>query len=140
MREEADRLLPQVKGAPVVPVSGLTGAGVEKLMDAIFKVHETWNIRISTGRLNRWLAPVIERTPPPAVSGFRIKIRYMTQPKARPPYFVIFGNQLDALPTSYERYLTNGLRETFGLYGVPIRISKKGTKNPFHDGSKRKIW
>ena len=140
LREEADRLLPQVKGAPVVPVSGLTGAGVEKLMDAIFKVHETWNIRISTGRLNRWLAPVIERTPPPAVSGFRIKIRYMTQPKARPPYFVIFGNQLDALPTSYERYLTNGLRETFGLYGVPIRISKKGTKNPFHDGSKRKIW
>ena len=140
LREEADRLLPQVKGAPVVPVSGLTGAGVEKLMEAIFKVHETWNTRISTGRLNRWLAPVIEKTPPPAVSGFRIKIRYMTQPKARPPYFVIFGNQLDALPTSYERYLINGLRETFSLYGVPIRISKKGSKNPFHDPAKRKIW
>jgi GTP-binding protein len=131
LREEADRLLPQVRGTPVIPLSGLTGTGVEKLMEAIFKVHEIWNIRISTGRLNRWLAPVTERTPPPAVSGFRIKIRYMTQPKARPPYFVLFGNQLDALPTSYERFLTNGLRETFGLHGVPIRISTRTSKNPF---------
>ena len=139
LREEADRLLPQVRGAPVVPVSGLTGTGVDKLMEAIFKVHEIWNMRIGTGRLNRWLETVIDRTPPPAVSGFRIKIRYMTQPKARPPYFVIFGNQLDALPTSYERFLINGLRETFGLNGVPIRISKKGSKNPFHDPGKRRI-
>ncbi len=139
LREEADRLLPQVRGCPVVPVAGLTGTGVDKLMEAIFKVHEVWNIRISTGRLNRWLEPVIEKTPPPAVSGFRIKIRYMTQPKARPPFFVIFGNQLDALPTSYERFLANGLRETFGLHGVPIRISKKGSKNPFHTPGKRLI-
>jgi GTP-binding protein len=139
LREEADRLLPQVKGTPVVPVSGLTGRGVEKLMEAIFKVHETWNIRISTGRLNRWLGPVIEKTPPPAVSGWRIKIRYMTQPKARPPHFVIFGNQLDALPTSYERFLINGLRETFDLKGVPIRISKRNSKNPFDKGG-RKIY
>ncbi len=139
LREDANRLLPQVRGAPVVPVSGLTGAGVERLMDAVFRVHEIWNVRISTGRLNRWLEPVIDRTPPPAVSGFRIKIRYMTQPKARPPHFVLFGNQLDALPTSYERYLINGLRDTFGLDGVPIRISKKGGKNPFHDPSKRRI-
>jgi GTP-binding protein len=139
LREEADRLLPQVKGSPVVPVSGLTGVGVEKLMEAIFKVHETWNIRISTGRLNRWLAPVIEKTPPPAVSGWRIKIRYMTQPKARPPLFVIFGNQLDELPTSYERFLVNGLRETFSLHGVPIRISTRNSKNPFDKG-KRRIW
>ena len=139
LREEADRLLPQVKGTPVVPVSGLTGSGVEKLMEAIFRVHETWNIRISTGRLNRWLGPVIEKTPPPAVSGWRIKIRYMTQPKARPPHFVMFGNQLDALPTSYERFLINGLRETFGLKGVPIRISKRNSKNPFDKGG-RKIY
>jgi len=139
LREEADRLLPQVRGTPVVPVSGLTGRGVEKLMEAIFKVHETWNIRISTGRLNRWLGPVIEKTPPPAVSGWRIKIRYMTQPKARPPHFVIFGNQLDALPTSYERFLINGLRETFDLKGVPIRISKRNSKNPFDKGG-RKIY
>ena len=137
LREEADRLLPQVKGSPVVPVSGLTGVGVEKLMEAIFKVHETWNIRISTGRLNRWLAPVIEKTPPPAVSGWRIKIRYMTQPKARPPHFVIFGNQLDELPTSYERFLINGLRETFSLQGVPIRISTRNSKNPFDKGGRR---
>ena len=137
LREEANRLLPQVKGAPVVPVSGLSGVGVEKLMEAIFKVHETWNIRISTGRLNRWLAPVIEQTPPPAVSGWRIKIRYMTQPKARPPHFVIFGNQLDALPTSYERFLINGLRETFSLQGVPIRISKRNSKNPYDSGGRR---
>jgi len=108
-------------------------------MEAIFKVHETWNIRISTGRLNRWLGPVIEKTPPPAVSGWRIKIRYMTQPKARPPHFVIFGNQLDALPTSYERFLINGLRETFDLKGVPIRISKRNSKNPFDKGG-RKIY
>jgi GTP-binding protein len=139
LREEADRLLPQVRGTPVVSVSGLTGRGVEKLMEAIFKVHETWNIRISTGRLNRWLGPVIEKTPPPAVSGWRIKIRYMTQPKARPPHFVIFGNQLDALPTSYERFLINGLRETFDLKGVPIRISKRNSKNPFDKGG-RKIY
>jgi GTPase len=139
LREEADRLLPQVRGTPVVPVSGLTGRGVEKLMEAIFKVHETWNIRISTGRLNRWLGPVIEKTPPPAVSGWRIKIRYMTQPKARPPHFVMFGNQLDALPTSYERFLINGLRETFDLKGVPIRISKRNSKNPFDKGG-RKIY
>lgn len=139
LREEADRLLPQVRGTPVVPVSGLTGRGIEKLMEAIFKVHETWNIRISTGRLNRWLGPVIEKTPPPAVSGWRIKIRYMTQPKARPPHFVMFGNQLDALPTSYERFLINGLRETFDLKGVPIRISKRNSKNPFDKGG-RKIY
>ncbi len=139
LREEANRLLPQVRGTPVIPVSGLNGKGVDKLMEAIFKVHEVWNIRISTGRLNRWLGPVIDRTPPPAVSGFRIKIRYMTQPKARPPHFVIFGNQLDALPTSYERFLINGLRETFGLQGVPIRISKNMSKNPFHEPGKRRI-
>lgn len=137
LREEADRLLPQVRGTPVIPLSGLIGSGVEKLMEAIFKVHEIWNIRISTGRLNRWLAPVIERTPPPAVSGFRIKIRYTTQPKARPPHFVLFGNQLDALPTSYERFLINGLRETFGLHGVPIRISKRTSNNPFSGRRRR---
>lgn len=131
LREEADRLLPQVRGAPVVPVSGLTGAGLDKLMAAIVRIHEVWNRRIATGKLNRWLAGVLDRTPPPAVSGRRIKIRYMTQPKARPPYFVLFGNQLTALPTSYERYLANGLRETFDLPGVPIRISKRTSENPY---------
>ena len=100
-------------------------------MDAIIRTHEVWNKRIATGKLNRWLAATIDRTPPPAVSGRRIKIRYMTQPKARPPTFVLFGNQLDHLPTSYERYLIHGLRETFDLPGVPVRISKRQSKNPF---------
>ena len=131
LREAAGHLLPQVEGIPVVPVSGLTGAGIEKLMDAIIRAHEVWNKRIATAKLNRWLAATIDRTPPPAVSGRRIKIRYMTQPKARPPTFVLFGNQLEALPTSYERYLVRGLRETFDLPGVPLRITKKQSKNPF---------
>ena len=131
LREEADRLLPQVKGMPLVPVSGLTGVGVDKLLEAAMRVEALWNLRISTGRLNRWLAATLERTPPPAVSGRRIKIRFMTQPKARPPHFVIFGNQLTGLPTSYERFLINGLREMFKRPGIPIRITQRQSKNPF---------
>ena len=103
-------------------------------MEAIFEVHEVWNRRISTARLNRWLAEALAANPPPAVSGRRIKIRYMTQAKARPPHFVLFGNQLDALPRVYKRYLVNGLREAFDLPGVPIRLSLRMGKNPFDKG------
>ena len=131
LRAEAGRLLPQVKGAPVMPVSGATGEGVERLIEAIFRVHEIWNKRISTARLNRWLEATLEQTPPAAVAGRRIKIRYMTQLRARPPYFILFGNQLDALPAGYERFLANGLRQAFDLPGVPIRISKKTSDNPY---------
>lgn len=131
LRAEAGRLLPQVKGAPVMPVSGATGEGVGRLMEAIFRVHKIWNKRISTARLNRWLAATLELTPPPAVAGRRIKIRYMTQLRARPPYFILFGNQLAALPASYERFLANSLRQAFDLPGVPIRISKKTSDNPY---------
>jgi GTP-binding protein len=131
LREEASRLLPQVRGAPVIAVSGTAGEGIDRLMGAVIQVHEVWNKRIATGKLNRWLAATIAETPPPAVSGRRIKIRYMTQPKARPPHFVLFGNQLDELPTSYERFLVNGLREAFDLPGVPIRISKRQGDNPY---------
>lgn len=131
LREEAERLLPQIRGAPVVPVSGATGRGIEGLFRAVFSTHEVWNKRIGTGRLNRWLASTVEANPPPAVSGRRIKIRYMTQPKARPPHFVLFGNQLHALPTSYERFLINGLRQTFDLPGVPLRITKRTGDNPY---------
>ena len=138
MRERAARLLPQMRGAPVIPVSGVTGSGIRPLMAAIVSVHETWNKRISTARLNRWLADVQERSPPPAISGRRIKIRYIVQPKARPPHFTLFGNQLAALPASYERYLINNLRESFDLPGVPIRISKHAGQNPYDKG-KRKI-
>lgn len=131
LREDAARLLPQVNGAPVMPVSGATGQGIEQLMEAVFSIHEIWNKRISTGRLNRWLEAAVEQTPPPAVSGRRIKIRYITQLRARPPYFILFGNQLDALPESYERFLVRGLRQAFDLPGVPIRISKKISDNPY---------
>jgi GTP-binding protein len=133
LREEAARLLPQLKGTFVVPLSGLEGQGIDALMHAIIRVHEVWNKRISTARLNRWLADALERMPPPAISGRRIKIRYMTQLRARPPYFIIFGNQLAGLPVSYERFLINGLRQTFDLPGVPIRISKKTSDNPYSD-------
>lgn len=131
LRERATRLLPQVRGAPVVPVSGLAGDGVDKLMEAVTGAAEVWNTRIATARLNQWLQDALEANPPPAVSGRRIKIRYMTQVKARPPHFAVFGNQLDALPKSYSRYLVNGLREAFDLPGTPIRISLRTGKNPF---------
>jgi GTP-binding protein len=137
LREDADRLLPQVRGAPAIPVSGATGQGVDALIEAAIRVHEIWNRRISTARLNRWLESAIDANPPPAVAGRRIKIRYMTQPKARPPHFVIFGNQLNELPASYERYLINGLRQAFELPGVPIRITLKQGDNPYA-GKKRR--
>jgi GTP-binding protein len=136
LREEAERLLAQLRGCPVIPVSGATGEGLDELMRAVIAVHETWNKRISTARLNRWLINTIEQNPPPAVSGRRIKIRYMTQPKSRPPHFMLFGNQLDELPTSYERFLINGLRKTFDFPGVPLRISRKTADNPY-EGKKR---
>ncbi len=131
LREEAARLLPQVKGAPVVPVSGLAGTGIDRLMEAIVAAEHVWNRRVPTATINRWLEETLATHPPPAVSGRRIKIRYMTQVKARPPHFALFGNQLDELPRSYTRYLVNGLREAFDLPGVPIRLSLRGGKNPF---------
>ncbi len=138
LRAEADRLLPQLRGARVIPVSGLTGAHVDNLLEAVIATHEIWNMRVSTGRLNRWLAPVVDATPPPAVSGRRVKIRYITQPKARPPFFVLFGNSVETIPESYKRYLVNGLRETFGLYGVPIRLSmRSGGENPYAPKKRR---
>lgn len=131
LREEATRLLPQVRGVPVVPLSGLAGEGIDGLMGAVVKADEVWNRRVSTARLNGWLEEALAKHAAPAVSGRRIKIRYMTQVKARPPHFAVFGNQLDALPKSYTRYLVNGLRETFDLPGVPIRLSLRSGTNPF---------
>jgi GTP-binding protein len=136
LKEEATRLLPQVRGVSLVPLSGLAGEGIDRLMNAVVEAAEVWSTRVSTAKLNDWLAEAIEAHSPPAVSGRRIKIRYMTQVKARPPHFAIFGNQLDALPKSYSRYLVNGLRETFGLPGTPIRLSLRTGKNPF-EGRKR---
>src|SRR5215213_5023835 len=130
LKEKALRLLPQVKGAPVVPLSGLAGSGIDALMRAVTEAYAVWNRRIPTARLNQWLGDAIGANPPPAVSGRRIKIRYMTQVKARPPTFAVFGNQLDALPKSYTRYLVNALREAFDLPGVPVRVSLRVGKNP----------
>jgi GTPase len=136
LREEAARLLPQVRGAPVVPISGLAGEGLDRLLEAVFGAAEVWNRRVPTARINEWLEQALASHPPPAVSGRRIKIRYMTQVKARPPHFALFGNQLDALPKSYTRYLVNGLREAFDLPGVPIRMSLRTGKNPYDKGGR----
>ncbi len=134
LRADAIRWLAQVKGAPVVPLSGLAGEGIDGLMKAVMSAEEVWNRRVPTARLNQWLADATQANPPPAVSGRRIKIRYATQIKARPPHFALFGNQLDALPKSYTRYLVNGMREAFDLPGVPIRLSLRTSKNPFEKG------
>ncbi|GLK80022.1 ribosome biogenesis GTPase Der [Methylopila turkensis] len=133
-REALDRLLPQVKGAQLVALSGQTGEGVDRLMQAVAAAHEVWNRRVSTAALNRWLEGVLERHPPPAVAGKRIKLRYATQPKARPPFFVIFGTRTEELPDSYVRYLVNGLRETFDLPGAPIRLTFRTPDNPYDKG------
>ncbi|WP_336487460.1 ribosome biogenesis GTPase Der [Methylobacterium nigriterrae] len=134
LREDCTRLLPQVRGVAVVPLSGLAGEGVDRLMKAVVEAAEVWDRRVSTSRINDWLNEATSRNPPPAVSGRRIKIRYATQVKSRPPHFALFGNQLDALPKSYTRYLVNGLRDAFDLPGTPIRLSLRTTKNPFDKG------
>lgn len=134
LREDCTRLLPQVRGVPVVALSGLAGDGLDRLMQAVTKAAEVWDSRVSTARINDWLNQATQANPPPAVSGRRIKIRYATQVKSRPPHFALFGNQLHALPKSYTRYLVNGLREAFDLPGVPIRLSLRTTKNPFDKG------
>lgn len=140
LKEACERLLPQIRGVPLVTLSGLTGKNIDKLMDAIFKIERSWNAHVSTARLNRWLAGMTESHPPPAVSGRRLKLRYMTQAKTRPPSFILFASRPDALPTSYQRYLVNGIREAFGIAGAPIRLwVRAGSDNPYNDPSKRRI-
>ena len=129
--EMRDRLLPQVTGAPLVAVSAKTGEGLDRLLVAITQADAAWNKRISTSTLNRFLEEALQRHATPAVSGRRVRIRYMTQAKARPPSFALFGNQLDSLPESYQRYLQNGLRDAFDLKGTPLRFSMRNTKNPY---------
>jgi GTP-binding protein len=131
LREEANHRLPQVKGVPVVAVSGLTGLGVDRLMQAVVESHAVWNRRASTNALNRWLNAAIAAHPPPAVSGRRLKLNYITQPKSRPPSFVLFCTRADALPDAYQRYLVNGLRDAFDLPGTPIRLTLREKKNPY---------
>jgi GTPase len=133
LREEADRLLPQGKGMPVVPVSGQTGEGLDRLMQEVVSTYLVWNRRSSTAALNRWLKGVMEAHSPPAVTGKTVKLRYITQPKSRPPSFVLFGTRTSALPESYTRYLVNSLRDTFEMPGVPIRLAFREADNPFSD-------
>lgn len=136
-RAIADRLatgFAQLRGVPVVPLSALSGVGVDKLMPAVWKAYEAWNSRVPTGALNRWFAAAIERHPPPLVDGRRLKLRYITQVKARPPSFVVFGTRTGKLPDDYVRYLLNGLREALGLEGVPIRLTLRSARNPYVEG------
>ncbi len=129
-RQLADAL-PQLRGVPLVTLSALTGEGIDRLMPAIGRCYATWNKRVPTGGLNRWLAQMTESHPPPAVRGRRLRLRYITQVKARPPTFALFVSRADALPESYVRYLRNGLRDAFGLDGVPLRINLRKGKNPY---------
>ena len=133
LREACERLLPQLRGVPLVTLSGLTGRNIDRLMDAIFAIERNWNSHVSTARLNRWLSGMVEGHPPPAVSGRRLKLRYMTQAKTRPPSFIIFASRPDAVPAAYQRYLANGLRETFDMPGTPIRLWLRGGTNPYAD-------
>jgi GTP-binding protein len=137
LREDADHLLPQVKGMPVVAVSGMMGEGIDRLMSAIEDAYAVWNRRASTASLNRWFEHAVQNNPPPAVSGRRLKLNYITQTKARPPSFVVFCSRADAVPESYLRYLVNSLRGFFELPGTPIRITLREKANPFAHKRKR---
>jgi GTP-binding protein len=129
--DRLERSLAQLHGIPVVTLSALTGAGIDALLPAVRRVYDVWNTRIPTGELNRWFEQALERHQAPLVSGRRLKLRYITQAKARPPTFVVFGTRAEQLPEDYQRYLVNSLRESFSLPGTPIRLQLRGTKNPF---------
>lgn len=137
LREDAERFLPQVRGVPLVAVSGLTGDGLDRLMKAVEEAYAVWNKRASTSALNRWFEHAVAANPPPAVSGRRLKLNYVTQPKSRPPSFVVFCSRADAVPDSYKRYLVNSLREAFDLPGTPVRIILREKANPFEHKRKK---
>jgi len=131
LRETVEERLAQVQGVPLVAISALAGSGLDRLMAAVLRSYEAWNRRVPTADLNRWLGEALERHAPPAARGRRLKIRFMTQPSTRPPTFVAFCQRAEALPKAYLRYLTNSLRTTFDLPGVPIRIQLRKGENPF---------
>ena len=131
LREEADHWLPQVKGVPIIATSGMQGEGLDRLMQAVVDAHAVWNKRVATNPLNKWFEDAVSSHPPPAVSGRRLKLNYITQVKARPPSFVLFCSRADAVPESYLRYLVHGMRERFELPGTPVRITLREKANPF---------
>lgn len=138
LKEAFERLLPQLRGAPLVTVSAKTGRGLDRLQEAIMRAHEVWNRRVTTAQLNRWLAGMIEAHPPPAPNGRRIKLRYMTQAKTRPPGFVVMCSNPEKMPESYSRYLVNGLRQDFDMPGTPIRLymRSQANENPYKNRKK----
>jgi GTP-binding protein len=138
LRESFERLLPQLRGAPLITLSAKTGKGLDRLQEAVSIAHEVWNRRISTSHLNRWLSGMVEAHPPPAPGGRRIKLRYMTQAKTRPPGFVVMCSYPDKIAASYSRYLVNGLREDFDMPGTPIRLWMRGQgdQNPYKNRRK----
>jgi GTP-binding protein len=131
LRAEADHWLPQVKGVPIVAVSGRLGEGLDRLMQAVVDIYAVWNRRVATNPLNRWFEDAVSSHPPPAVSGRRLKLNYITQVKSRPPSFVLFCSRADAIPESYLRYLVHGMRDHFDLPGTPIRVTLREKENPY---------
>ncbi|HZP68997.1 MAG TPA: ribosome biogenesis GTPase Der [Pseudolabrys sp.] len=138
LREQAEEKLTQLKGVPLVAVSGLTGEGLDRLMQAILDAYDVWNRRIPTSALNRWFEQAVSAHPPPAVSGRSLRLNYVTQAKSRPPSFVIFCTRADAVPDAYKRYLLNSLRETFDLPGTPVRLTLREKDNPYKGRARRK--
>jgi GTP-binding protein len=134
-QETADAMLPQLRGTPLVALSAETGRGLDKLMAAVLKAHTDWSTKVKTSDLNTWLKLAVERHPPPAVNGRRVRPKYIAQTKARPPTFVMFASRATALPDSYKRYLINSIRQSFDLPGTPIRLTVKANANPYADES-----
>ena len=137
LREELERLLPQIRGVPIVTMSALTGRNISRLMPEIEKLHTLWNTRISTSRLNRWLEAATSSHPPPAAKGRPVNLKYMAQVKSRPPTFAVFSSRAEEVPTSYKRYLLNSMREAFDLPAVPLRLHMRVRTNPFADKKKK---
>jgi len=133
VRAALDDGLSQVKGVPVLSISGATGKGIDTLVRVAFEQRAIWTNRVSTAKLNRWFEGAVEANPPPAPGGKRIKLRYITQARTRPPTFVVFGSRTDALPGSYERYLVNGMRKELGFQGVPVRLNFRNSRNPYDE-------
>ncbi|WP_068312415.1 ribosome biogenesis GTPase Der [Polycladidibacter hongkongensis] len=137
LRDCQERYLNQLRGVEIVTLSGIHGQGVDRLMQAAFRAYGMWNRRVGTSQLNRWLDGVLVHHPPPAVSGRRVRLRYMTQVKTRPPHFVVFCSRPEQLPESYTRYLVNGIRERFDIKGTPVRLSYRKGDNPYAGKKKR---
>ncbi len=138
LREIVDRAVPQIKGVPVVTLSARTGEGLDRLMTAVMESYAIWNRRVPTAALNRFLSEAVSAHPPPAISGRRVRLDYITQPKARPPTFVLFSSRASSLPETYRRYLVNGLREAFALPGTPIRLTMRAKANPYAGRKRRR--